>query len=76
MNFNLTEQELAAQQAARGFAENRLRPTVVERDEADQNRPISPLRKADDAITLDNSHMTVEEQMEFFMDLYNKQTCK
>ncbi len=49
---------------------------VVERDEADQNRPISPLRKADDAITLDNSHMTVEEQMEFFMDLYNKQICK
>lgn len=34
MNFNFTEQELAAQQAAREFAQNRLRPTVVERDEA------------------------------------------
>lgn len=49
---------------------------VVERDHADQNRAISPLRKADDAIVLDNSHMTVEEQMEFFMGIYNKRLCK
>ncbi|MBQ8863723.1 MAG: (d)CMP kinase [Rikenellaceae bacterium] len=49
---------------------------VVERDHADQNRAISPLRKADDAIVLDNSHMTVEEQMEFFMGIYNERLCK
>jgi cytidylate kinase len=29
-------------------------------------RAISPLRKADDAIVLDNSHMSVEEQMAWF----------
>jgi cytidylate kinase len=46
---------------------------VVARDEADQSRAISPLRKADDAITLDNSYMTVEEQMEFFLKLYQQQ---
>lgn len=44
---------------------------VISRDEADMNRKVSPLRKADDAIVLDNSHMRVEEQMEWFMELYN-----
>ena len=48
---------------------------VVSRDEADQNRAISPLRKADDAIVLDNSYMTVDEQMEFFMQLYQQKQC-
>ncbi|MBR2452046.1 MAG: (d)CMP kinase [Rikenellaceae bacterium] len=46
---------------------------VVARDEADQSRAISPLRKADDAIVLDNSYMTVEEQMDFFLKLYQQQ---
>lgn len=39
---------------------------VISRDEADMNRAISPLRKADDAVVLDNSRMTVGEQMEWF----------
>lgn len=45
---------------------------VISRDEADMTRKVSPLRKADDAITLDNSHMSVEEQMAWFMKLYEK----
>jgi cytidylate kinase len=44
---------------------------VVSRDKADMSRAISPLRKADDAIVLDNSHMSVEEQMEWFLEKYN-----
>lgn len=39
---------------------------VISRDKADTNRTISPLRKADDAVVLDNSAMTVAEQMEWF----------
>ena len=35
---------------------------VEERDRIDQTRTVSPLRKADDAIVLDNSNMTLEEQ--------------
>lgn len=35
---------------------------VRSRDEADQNRAISPLRRAEDALLLDNSHMTIPEQ--------------
>ena len=45
---------------------------VVSRDEADMTRKISPLRKADDAIVLDNSAMSVEEQMEWFLEQYNR----
>ena len=42
----------------------------MSRDKADMTRAISPLRKADDAQVLDNSHMSVEEQMEWFMERY------
>lgn len=43
---------------------------VISRDNADMTRAISPLRRADDAIELDNSYMTVEEQMAWFMERY------
>ena len=43
---------------------------VVARDKADMTRAISPLRKADDAVVLDNSYMSVEEQMAWFDELY------
>ena len=36
------------------------------RDKADSGREMSPLRKADDAIELDNSNMTLQDQMEWF----------
>lgn len=36
---------------------------IIARDIADENRDISPLRKAEDAIVLDNSRMSVHEQM-------------
>lgn len=45
---------------------------VVSRDKADMSRAISPLRKADDAIVLDNSHMSVEEQMAWFDEQYQR----
>jgi CMP/dCMP kinase len=40
-----------------------IRRNIIARDITDENRDISPLRRADDAIILDNSKMTVEEQM-------------
>ena len=45
---------------------------VVSRDKADMSRKISPLRKADDAIVLDNSHMTVDEQMAWFDEQFSR----
>jgi CMP/dCMP kinase len=47
---------------------------ITERDRIDETRAVSPLRKADDAIILDNSYLTPEEQMEWFMRLYAERT--
>lgn len=47
---------------------------VEERDQADMHRAVSPLRQAADAVVLDNSSMTVGEQMEWFMREYRKRT--
>lgn len=45
---------------------------IAMRDEMDMTREISPLRKADDAIELDNSHMTIAEQDAWLEARYNK----
>ena len=45
---------------------------VKQRDEIDQNRTVSPLRKADDALLLDNSHLTVQQQKEWLLEQYLK----
>ncbi len=39
------------------------------RDYIDSHRDISPLRQAEDAVVLDNSNMTMDEQLQFAMDL-------
>lgn len=49
---------------------------VRERDYIDSHRAVSPLRKADDAIVLDNSHMTIEEQDKWLMDQYLAKTTE
>lgn len=45
---------------------------VEERDYIDTHREVSPLKKADDAIILDNSYMTIPEQQTWLYDLYKK----
>jgi cytidylate kinase len=42
---------------------------ITERDDLDIHREISPLVKADDAVVLDNSHMTFGGQMNWFREL-------
>ena len=43
---------------------------VMERDYIDSHREVSPLRQADDALLLDNSHMTIAEQDEWLMQRF------
>lgn len=45
---------------------------VEERDYIDTHRDISPLRQAEDAIILDNSHLTIEEQKQWLLDIFHK----
>ena len=47
---------------------------VEERDYIDQNREVGPLRKAEDDILLDNSHMTIAEQKQWLAEQFQKAT--
>ena len=48
---------------------------VQERDYIDSHREVSPLRQADDALLLDNSHMTIPEQNEWLMARFQERTA-
>jgi len=43
-----------------------IESNIEHRDDKDVNREISPLRKAEDALVLDNSYMTFGDQMLWF----------
>ena len=45
---------------------------VQERDYIDSHREVSPLKKADDALELDNSNMTIAEQKQWLLDRFNE----
>ena len=45
---------------------------VVHRDKIDTTRAESPLRRADDAISLDNSAMTIDQQDEWLLEQYKR----
>lgn len=51
---------------------NEILENVQQRDHIDQTREVSPLKKANDALLLDNSNLTREEQMEWLVETYKK----
>lgn len=55
---------------------NDILENVLQRDHIDQTREVSPLKKADDALLLDNSNLTREEQMEWLIETYKKIVSK
>ena len=46
------------------------------RDYIDSHREVSPLRKAEDAILLDNTNITMKEQLDYALKLYNERCGK
>ncbi len=48
-----------------------LKQEIIERDRKDSKRNISPLRKADDAIVIDTSDLTVDQQVELIVTKAN-----
>jgi cytidylate kinase len=59
------QKELAAQGIETGVED--LVNEIIARDEKDSNRILSPLRKADDAVILDTSTMSIEQQVDFIV---------
>ena len=45
---------------------------VLERDRIDSERAVAPLKQADDAVVIDNSNLTMEEQYQFMLNLAKK----
>jgi len=64
--------ELQQKQMPSTFEE--VKANLARRDHLDLTRQSSPLTRAEDAIVLDNSHMTMEEQMVWFEDLLQHKT--
>ena len=62
--------ELKAKGQEASFEE--ILANVKERDYIDQNRAVSPLRQAEDALLLDNSHLTIEQQKEWLAAEFQK----
>lgn len=54
---------------------NEILENVKQRDYIDSHRDVSPLRKADDAIELDNSNISIEKQKQWLINQY-KRVCK
>lgn len=50
------------------FSYDEVLENVAERDHIDTTRKESPLRQADDALVLDNSHLTREEQLQWILE--------
>ena len=68
--FMTADAEIRAQRRVKQMEEAGQHPdfeeilkNVQERDYIDSHRAMNPLRQAEDALVLDNSHMTVEDQM-------------
>lgn len=64
------------EEIASGLSLEQIELNIRERDAADESRSDSPLRRAYDAILLDNSHMTPEEQMAWFLSVAPQDVTK
>lgn len=62
--------ELKAKGQEASFEE--ILANVKERDHIDMNREVSPLRQAEDAILLDNSYLTIDEQKLWLQEQFQK----
>jgi cytidylate kinase len=56
----------------RNISLDEVRTNIALRDYLDSNREVSPLRKAADAIELDNTHLTQRQQLDFALKLVRK----
>ena len=55
---------------------NEILKNVQERDYIDTHREVGPLRQADDAVVLDNSNMTIDEQKKWLIEQFEKAVNK
>ena len=49
-----------------------IKKNIIERDQQDMNRKLAPLKKADDAVLIDSSYMSIDEVVEEIVGLVKK----
>ena len=57
------------QEKGRATTYDEVLENVLERDRIDSQRAVAPLKQAEDAIVIDNSNLTMEEQYEFMLNV-------
>ena len=77
--FMTADPEVRAWRRLRELKEKGKAPTydevlenVLHRDKIDSERAVAPLKQADDAVIIDNSNLTMEEQFEFMLNVAGK----
>ncbi|HOY48342.1 MAG TPA: (d)CMP kinase [Flavobacteriales bacterium] len=75
---NIRTQRRLDEMDSKGISANfeQVRDNLLQRDLEDMSRAESPLRKADDAIILDNSNLSREQQLDFVLKLVDQLTVK
>ena len=58
------------------FDLDQIRKDIIERDERDMNREVSPLRQADDAVLVDSSEMGIDDVVNAILDVYKEKVQK
>ncbi len=73
-SINARVQRRLTESVAKGIviSEADVRRQITERDIYDSSRDHSPLRKADDAIEVDTSNLTIQQQTDLIIELANK----
>ena len=54
----------------------RYRKDIIERDERDMNREVSPLKQAEDAVLVDSSEMGIDDVVNAILNVYKEKVQK
>mgnify|MGYP000084901851 FL=1 len=57
-------------------AYHNIRKDIIERDERDMNREISPLKQAEDAVLVDSSEMGIDDVVNAILNVYKEKVQK
>ena len=67
---------LEYEQKGEPFNLDQIRKDIIERDERDMNREVSPLKQADDAVLVDSSEMGIDDVVNAILNVYKEKVQK
>ena len=67
---------LEYEQKGEAFDLDQIRKDIIERDERDMNREVSPLKQAEDAVLVDSSEMGIDDVVNAILNVYKEKVQK